>query len=166
MTHHLYCRYQGSAAAELDHVVGSAPISRTRARARGGARAFILLWSAIIFLPEDVQLHLIDIISGFLTVVVVLAVAAVNKIRSHWQASVSGGAALVALAIVLFCAVGHKERSQAEPDDDDHEGEKKDEARDAAAASRSRDDAGSVDELDTAVQAANAPPSHAPEVWF
>ena len=46
--------YQGSAAAEL---AGEATISRTHARPRVGARFFILLWTAIIFLPEDLQVR-------------------------------------------------------------------------------------------------------------
>lgn len=47
--------YQGSAAAEL---AGEATISRVgRVRPHVGARFFILLWTAIIFLPEDLQVR-------------------------------------------------------------------------------------------------------------
>ena len=65
------------------------------------------------------QAYVIDTISGSLTVVVVLLIAELKAIASHWQASAGAGVALVAIAAVVVCAVGHKERPNAETADDD-----------------------------------------------
>ena len=65
------------------------------------------------------QLYVIDMISGALTVVVILGISAVNAVKSHWQASVSAAFALFAVAMIVFCAVGHKTRQETEPADDD-----------------------------------------------
>jgi len=71
------------------------------------------------------QLYVIDMISGALTVVVILGISAVNAVKSHWQASASAALALFAVVMIVFCAMGHKERQEAEPaaDDDDGLGE-------------------------------------------
>ena len=85
------------------------------------------------------QAYVIDTISGALTVVMVLLVAELKAIASHWQASVGAGIALVAIAVVVLGAVGHKERQNAEPTDDDDAG-----LRGSRGSSSSRDDAAGV----------------------
>lgn len=57
--------------------------------------------------------------SGALTVVVILVIKALNAVKSHWQASASAAFALCAVAVIAFCAVGHKFRQETEPADDD-----------------------------------------------
>lgn len=52
--------YYGSTVAEL----ADCTISYTRPRPRGRARFFILLWTSIIFLPEDVQVRAAQLRSG------------------------------------------------------------------------------------------------------
>ena len=58
-------------------------------------------------------------ISGGLTVVVLLVVAVLHAIESHWMWSIIALGALGVIGVVAFCAVKHKVRTNAEPADDD-----------------------------------------------
>ena len=80
-------------------------------------------------------------ISGTLTVVVILFVAAVNAVKSHWQALVSAALALFAVAGIVFCTVAHKRRQETEPADDDDDGLKEDGKAAGRAAGAEGDDA-------------------------
>ena len=62
-------------------------------------------------------------ISGALTVVACFLIRAVNAIELYWQYSVSAVLALFAVAALIFCFWGHKERVQTGPDDDDDDEE-------------------------------------------
>ena len=88
---------------------------------------FILIWSAIIVLPESAQSYLIDTISGALTVLVLLVAKAVSELQAHWKVSTAVASGAVALGVIGYCAHSHKARSDAKDDDDDDEDEDEDE---------------------------------------
>ena len=71
-------------------------------------------------------------ISGGLTVVVLLVVAVLRAIGSHWMWSSIALGALGVIGVVAFCAVKHKARTNAEPaaDDDDKRDDKSDDKSD------------------------------------
>ena len=71
------------------------------------------------------QAYVIDMISGGLTVVVLLVVAVLRAIESHWMWSIIALGALGVIGAVAFCAVKHKARTNAEPADDDESDEER-----------------------------------------
>ena len=118
----------GSESTETESGVEALEI--TRVDPRTGTRMFILIWSAIIVLPESAQSYLIDTVSGALTVLVLLIAKAVSEFQAHWKVSTAVASGAVALGVIGYCAHSHKARkarSDAKDDDDEDEDEGEDE---------------------------------------
>ena len=92
------------------------------------------------------QAYVIDMISGGLTVVVLLVVAVLHAIESHWMWSIIALGALGVIGVVAFCAVKHKARTNAEPadDDDDKSDDKSDDKNNDKSNDKSDDKGGGV----------------------